>query len=107
MTLDQIQAELEQGDVLPARAADLLVLVAAKYSRAADNYIVANAELAREFTTIRPQHKSDTATERALEYSDFGIAAKRWKYQLKKAEMLSKALSTLVYQRTAEAKNQM
>lgn len=107
LTLDDIQAELEKGDVLPGRAADLLVIVSAKYGKAADEYIKKNAEFARVFNKIRKEYKSDTATERFIENSELGIELNYWKYQLKKAEMISKALNTLVYLRTAEAKSQL
>lgn len=105
MTLDQIQDELEKGNVLPARAADLLVIVSAKYGRAADEYVVKSASFAKAFNECRDKFKSDTATERHLENSELGIELNYWKYQIKKAEIISKALNTLVYLRTAEAKN--
>ena len=105
LTLDAIQDELEKGNVLPARAADLLVIVAAKYGRAADEYVKKSAEFAKAFNEARDKFKSDTATERYLENSELGIEMNYWKYQLKKAEMVSKALNTLVYLRTAEAKS--
>ena len=105
MTLDEINFELEKGNVLPARAADLLVVVAAKYGRAADEYVKKSAEFAKAFNEARDKFKSDTATERFLENSELGIEVNYWKYQLKKSEMISKALNTLVYLRTAEAKN--
>jgi hypothetical protein len=105
MTLDHIQNELEKGEVLPGRAADLLVIVSAKYGRAADEYVKKSAEFAKAFNDARDKFKSDTATERYLENSELGIELSYWKYQLKKAEMISKALSTLVYLRTAEAKS--
>lgn len=105
LSLDDIQGEMEKGEILPARAADLLVIVSAKFGRASDEYIRKNAEFARAFNESREKFKSDTATERHLENSELGIELNYWKYQLKKAEMMSKALNTLVYLRTAEAKN--
>lgn len=107
MTLEDITKEMERGDVLPSRAAELLVIVSAKYGRACDEYIQKQAEYARRFNEIREDYKSDTATERAIDNSELGIETLFWKYQLKKAEMASKALNTLVYLRTAEAKSQL
>ncbi len=107
LSLDAIQDELEKGMVLPGRAAELLVIVSAKYGRAADEYIKKSAEFAREFNNRRTDFKSDTATERFIENSELGIELNYWKYQLKKSEMISKALNTLVYLRTAEAKSQL
>lgn len=105
LTLDDIQSEMEHGDMTPSRAADLLVIVSAKYGRACDEYTKKDAEYSRAFNELRPDMKSVTETERKLDCSELGIERHYWKYQLKKAEMMSKALSTLVYLRTAEAKN--
>lgn len=106
-TLEDIQVEMEKGDMLPARAADLLVVVSAKYSRAADEYVKKDAEYSRAFHDLRPDMKSVAETERTLDSQELGISRHYWKYQMKKAEMMSKALNTLVYLRTAEAKNIM
>lgn len=106
ITLDQIAIEAERGDMLPTRAADLLVILAGKYSRAADNYVVANATFAKEFSQRRPDFKSDTATERAIEFEEIGLTRHHWKYQLRKAEMLITSLKGYVYQKSAEARNE-
>jgi hypothetical protein len=105
-TLDQIAIEAERGDMLPTRAADLLVILAGKYSRAADNYVVANARFAQEFSRRRADFKSDTATERAIEFEEIGLTRHHWKYQLRKAEMLITSLKGYVYQKSAEARNE-
>lgn len=107
MTLDSIALEAEKGDMMPDRASDLLVILAGKYSRASDNYIVAKATFAKAFTERRGDFKSDTACERALEYEEVGLQMHHWKYQTKKAEMLITALKGYVYQKTAEARNEM
>ena len=107
MTLDEIIVELETGQLLPERAADLLPIVSVKYARAADNYIVANAKFAQAFTERREDYKSDTATERYLEKEEVGLTRHHWKYQMKKCEALLKSLNGFIYQKTAEAKNQM
>lgn len=106
-TLDQIAEEAERGDMLPTRAAELLVILAGKYSRAADNYVVANATFAKEFSKRRGDFKSDTATERAIEFEEIGLTRHHWKYQLRKAEMLITSLKGYVYQKSAEARNEM
>lgn len=107
LALDDIQSELEKGDMLPSRAADLLVIVSAKYGRSADEYVRKNAEFAKVFNHIRKEYKSDTAAERFIENSELGIELNYWKYQMKKAEMMSASLKTLVYLRTAEARTIM
>ena len=106
LTLDQIVHELERGNIMPTRAADLMPVVAAKYSRAADNYIVCNANFAQKFTETRDNYKSDTATNNALERKEVGLERANWKYQMRKAEMCMKALNGFIYQKTAEAKNE-
>ncbi len=106
ITLDQIALEAEKGEMLPTRAADLLVILAGKYSRAADNYVVANAAYAREFSKRRPDFKSDTAAERAIEFEEIGLTRHHWKYQMRKAEMLVSSLRGFVYQKSSEARNE-
>lgn len=107
MQLDDIVTKLETGTIYPTEAAELLPLVAAKYSRAADNYIVANANYSKQFNNRRTDYKSDTATERALDHEEVGLTRYQWKYQMKKCEMIMKGLNGFIYQRTAEAKNEM
>ena len=106
-SIDDIMQEMEKGELLPERAADLLPIVAAKYARAADNYIVANARFAQAFTKRREDYKSDTATERYLEKDEIGLTRHHWKYQMKKCEQLNKALNGFIYQKGLEAKNEM
>lgn len=106
ITLDKIAEEAEIGHMLPTRAADLLVILAGKYSRAADNYVVANAAYAREFSKRRPDFKSDTAAERAIEFEEIGLTRHHWKYQMRKAEMLVSSLRGFVYQKSSEARNE-
>jgi hypothetical protein len=107
LSLDDIQLELETQEITPSRAADLSILVSAKYGRAADMYIKANAEYAHVFNKSRADHKSDTACERAIDTSEIGLTKHHWKYQLKKCEQMQTALKNLVYVKTAEARNQV
>lgn len=107
MSLDDITKEMEKGGMLPHRAADLIVIAAAKHGLACDQYVKKHAEYSREFDKIRPDMKSVAETERKLDCTELGIQHTFWKYQIKKAEQILKALNTLVYLRTAEAKNQM
>ena len=106
LSIDDIMKEAERGDMLPTRAADLLVVLAGKYARAADNYIVANAQFAKEFSKERENYKSDTACERAIDFGEVGLTKHHWKYQMKKAEMLITSLKGFVYQKSAEARNE-
>ena len=98
---------MEKGDLLPHRAADLMVIASAKYGRACDMYVQKDAEYARAFNDARPDYKSVAETERQLDATDLGIERKFWKYQTRKAEQIMRALNTLVYLRTAEAKSQL
>lgn len=106
MTIDEITKELETAQILPGKAADLSVIVAAKYGRACDQYVAASSVFAKKFNETREEYKSDTACERAIENSDLGVEEKYWKYQVKKCEMLQKALSNLIYVKTSEARNE-
>lgn len=104
-TLDQIIVEIETQTLLPERAADLLPIVAVKYARAADNYVVCNAKFAQAFTERRNDFKSDNATNNYLEKEEVGLERHHWKYQMKKCEQLTKALNGFIYQKGLEAKN--
>lgn len=107
LSLEQIQKELETTEVTPSRAADLGVIVSAKHGRACDAYNEAYALYARKFNEIRPEFKSDTSAERHIDNSEIGINLHTWKWTIKKAEMIQKALNNLVYVKTAEARNQI
>lgn len=109
MTIEQIQKEIETTEVTPSRAADLGILVSAKYARACDEYVKANIEYAKAFTEIRNsgEFKSDTSCERWLDNQEVGLNLHKWKYMQKKCEIIQKALSNLVYVKTAEARNQI
>ena len=107
LSIDDIQLELETHEITPSRAADLSVLVSAKFGRAADMYIKANAEYAQAFNKSRNDYKSDTACERGIDTSEIGLTRHHWKYQLKKCEQMQTALKNLVYVKTAEARNQV
>ena len=74
LSLDQIQVEMELGNMTPGRAADLMVIVSAKYGRACDEYVAKDAEYAREFHKLRPDMKSVAETERALDSKELGIS---------------------------------
>lgn len=110
LTLDEITNEVEHavahGRLEPNRAADLLVFLAVKYSRAVDNYMVAKAEYAKAFTAERENHKSDTACERFLDHTELGLQLSHWKYQTRKCEMLVNTLKGFIYQKGVESKNQ-
>lgn len=110
MSLDEITAEIEKSinarTLLPTRAADLIVILGVKYARAVDNYMVAKAEYAKAFTTDRANHKSDTACERAIDYTETGLTLSHWKYQTRKCEMLVNSLKSFVYQKSAESRNE-
>jgi len=107
MKIEEIQIEIETTEVTPSRAADLGVLVSAKYATACDNYIKANIEYARQFTILRNsgEFKSDTSVERYLDHQECGLQKHKWKYMERKTKIMLEALKTLVYVKTAEAKN--
>lgn len=109
MTIEQIQKEIETSEITPSRAADLGILVSAKYARACDEYVKANAQYAMAFTELRKsdEFKSDTSVERYLDNQEIGLTLHKWKYMQKKCEIIQKALSNLVYVKTAEARSQI
>lgn len=110
LSLEQIVNEIEAGisnqTFTPTRAADLIVFLGVKYSRAVDNYMIAKAEYAQEFDKRRADFKSDTSCERKLDHEEIGLTQARWKYQVRKCEMLVNTLKGFIYQKSAESRNE-
>lgn len=110
LSLEQIVNEIEAGianqTFTPTRAADLIVFLGVKYSRAVDNYMIAKAEYAKAFTSERANYKSDSATERALDYQEVGLTVSNWKAQRDKADTLISTLKGFIYQKSAESRNE-
>jgi len=104
--LNEIEFEISNRTLDPNRAAELLVYLGVKYSRAVDNKVIAEAEFAREFTKERANYKSDTATERALSYGEIGLKVAHWKAQRDKSEQLIVVLKGYIYQKGSEARNE-
>lgn len=109
MTLDAIIKEIEEGleknYLDPNRVDTLLVWLGVKFSRAVDNLMIAKAEYGKAFNAERGNHKSDTATERFLDYQEVGLTVAHWKSQRDKADMLVTTLKGFLYSKNAEARN--
>ena len=104
MTLEQIEKEME-AVTTPGRLAELRVLLSAKYARATNEYERILIEKPVVWNELRKGFKSDTATERAWEATEAGVAERHWKFQIKKIEKMMTAIKTLIDVRTGEANN--
>ena len=105
MTLTDIQNEMALA-VTPGRLAELRVVLSAKYARATDEYEKILLSKPDVWNELRKGFKSDTATERAWEATEAGIAERHWKFQIKKIEKLMSSIKTLIDVKTGEARNQ-
>lgn len=107
MELKQIEAELMAGNTAPGQLAEFRVLLSGKYAFATNQLEEVLIEKPIHWNKMRPDHKSDTACERAWEATDLGIKERHWKFQIKKIEKMMTAIKTLIEVKTAEAYNQV
>jgi len=105
MTLQEIELEMLAGIPVPSRIGELRVLLAAKFAQATNEYEKVLAEKPILWNAKRNEFKSDTACERWWEATEGGIAERHWKFQIKKIEKMSSALSTLWQIKNSEAQN--
>lgn len=104
--IDEIEVGMNKRTFTPTRAADLIVFLGVKYSRAVDNYMIAKAEYAKAFGANRENHKSDTACERHLDFQEVGLTMANWKAQRDKCDVLISTLKGYIYSKTSEARNE-
>lgn len=107
MTLDKIEVEFMLGQIPPARIAELRVILAGKYSYAMGKLEEILEQKPIIWNSLRPDYKSDAATERAWEATEYGLAEMKWNMQRKKIEKMLSASKSLLDVKTAEAYNQM
>lgn len=106
MTLFEIEQEfLTTSDVNPARLAELRVILSAKYAEASNELEKILLSKPSIWNELRKDQKSDTATERQWEASEYGLGELKWKMTLKKIEKMMSAAKTMIDVRTNEARN--
>lgn len=104
MELKDIEQELAT-QLNPGRLAELRVILSSKYSKATNELESILIKKPAVWNEMRPEFKSDTATERAWEATELGIAERHWKFQIKKIEKMMTAIKTLIDVKTGEAQN--
>ena len=107
LTLKQIEAEFLVGNVTPTRIAELRVVLAGKYSYSMGMLEDILTQKPKIWNNMRPDYKSDAATDRAWEATDLGLEELKWNMNRKKIERLLSASKTLIDVKTAEAYNQI
>ena len=104
MKLKDIQKEMEIGQLVPNRMAELRTILAGKYSRARDEW--------DRYETLRVQfitqdHPSMAKGEALFQATDNGEAWRKWKSDMKKCEKMLSSLKTQLEVATQEAYNTM
>ena len=107
LTLEQIEREFLIEDISPARLASLRVLLGGKYSTAMNNLEKILKQKPVIWNEMRKDHKSDAATERAWEATEFGLEELHWTFQRKKIEKMMSACKSLIDLKTSEGYNIM
>lgn len=105
MKLEDIEREFMGGDINPGRIAELRVILSGKYSRVMNQLEEILQKKPVIWNELRPNYKSDAATERAWEASELGLNELHWNFQRKKIEKLLSASKTLINVKTAESYN--
>lgn len=105
ITLEEIEQEFLVLQISPSRLAELRVILSGKYAFAMNKLEEILLVKPMEWNKLRPDYKSDTATDRAWEATDLGLAELHWKFQVKKIEKMLSASKSLLEVKTAEAYN--
>ena len=105
MELEQIEKEFLVLQITPSRLAELRVILSGKYAFAMNKLEEILLVKPVEWNKLRPEYKSDTATDRAWEATDLGLAELHWKFQVKKIERMMSASKTLIDAKMGEARN--
>jgi hypothetical protein len=106
MSLHEIEREfLTSTDIPPGRLAELLILLSAKYAEASNQLEAILLSKPSIWNEMRKEYKSDKATDRAWEATEYGLGELKWEMQLKKIQKLMSASKTMIDVRTNEARN--
>jgi len=103
MELSQIEASFMVESTTPAQIANMRVLLSGKYSYAMNKLEEILLQKPIIWNKMRPEHKSDKATDREWESSELGLEELHWKMQIKKIEKMMSAGKTLIDAKTTEA----
>lgn len=104
--IKHIQQDLLQGQKSPHLLAEYRVRLSGYYATLSELLAAILAEKPLLWNEMRPNYKSDTACDRALEATDKGIEEMRLKLRLKSLEKMMSSITTLINVANAEAKNQ-
>lgn len=105
MTLEEIEKEFMLQQITPSRIAKIKVILAGKYARVMNELEQILLQKPIIWNKMRPDYKSDAATERAWEASDLGLKELHWNIQRKKVEKMISAASSLIKVKSDEAHN--
>ena len=103
--LEIVEDKLATGGYSPHDLADYKVSLAAEYSHLSGQLEDIWTRKPSIWNTMRPNHKSDTATERAYSATSDGMTEIVLKSRLKRIEKMTSAISSMLRVLEVEAKN--
>ncbi|MDD5068886.1 MAG: hypothetical protein PHN89_04820 [Candidatus Pacebacteria bacterium] len=105
-TIEQIETQIAEGLQSPQKAADLRVMLSAKYSRECGKLEEILKKKPLIWLEMRTTCKSVTETERMWEGSEMGTDEMIIKLRQKRIQVLISSLSSFLRMKENEAKNQ-
>jgi hypothetical protein len=104
MILSEIEMELLTAEnTTPGRLAELLVLLSAKYAQCSNELETILLAKPSIWNEMRKDYKSDTATDRAFQATEMGLAELKWTMTEKKITKMMSAIRSMIQVRTNEA----
>jgi uncharacterized membrane-anchored protein YhcB (DUF1043 family) len=105
MNLQEIQQELEGGQVNPGTLAEYRVLLSGKYSRAAEMLSNILKDKPAKWLELREKHKSSKETDMAWEMTEEGKKENELRFTCKRIDKMTSAISSLLRVREGESRN--
>ena len=106
LTLEEIQQEMEIGQMAPSRAAELRVIVTGKYARARDEFDTLETMM-YAFLNDRPEEDAEAAKLREWNGTKEGESWRHWKSKMKKTDRMGNSLSSVVKTAEGEMRGQI
>ena len=104
MTIEEIQKEMELGQLIPPRMAELRTILSGKYARARD--VWDDLETSRfVFINSKDDDMSEAARDREWNGTEEGKEWRHWKSQMRKIDRMLNALSSQIRVAEGEMRN--
>lgn len=105
MNLQEIQTELEGGQVSPHTLAEYRIILSGKYSRAAELLSNILKDKPVKWLELREKYKSSKETDMAWEMTEEGKKENEFKFMLRRIDKMTSAISSLLKVKSDEVRN--